>query len=60
MSLFTNVPIELAINSINKRWEYIERHTKIPKTDFIAAIEFVIGSTYFNFNKKIYKLSELL
>jgi len=55
MSLFTNVPIELAINSINKRWEYIEGHTKILKTDFIAAIEFVISSIYFNFNKKIYK-----
>jgi len=52
--LFTNVPVELAINSINKRWEHIERHTKIVKSEFIA-IEFVLSSTYFIFNKKIYK-----
>jgi len=55
MSLFTNVPLELAIDSINKRWEHFERHTKISRIDFIAAVEFVLHSTYFKFNKKIYK-----
>jgi len=54
-SLFTNVPIELAINSIEKRWELIERHTKIIKNEFIAAIKMLLSSTYFIFNKKIYK-----
>jgi len=55
ISLFINVPIELAINSIEKRWEHIEWHTKIIKSEFIAAIKFILSSTYFNFNKKIYK-----
>jgi len=55
ISLFTNVPIGLAINSIEKRWEHIERHTKIIKSEFIRAIEFILSSTYFYFNNKIYK-----
>jgi len=55
VSLFTNVPLDLAINSINKRWEYIERFTKIDKSDFMVAVEFVLSSTYFTFNNIIYK-----
>jgi len=54
-SLFTNVPIELAIDSIDKRWEHIERHIKFSRNDFITAIEFVLSSTYISFNRKIYK-----
>jgi len=54
-SLFTNIPIELAIDSINNRWECIERHTKLSKSEFLAAIEFVLSSTFFKFNEKIYK-----
>jgi len=38
VSLFTNVPLDLALNSIGKRWEYvlkrIERSIKITKGDF--------------------------
>jgi len=55
ISLFTNVPLDLAINSIGKRWEYLERFTKITKSEFIATINFILGSTYFKFNNKIYK-----
>jgi len=45
----------LAIKSIAKRWEHIERSTKIIKNEFIAIINFVLSSTYFTFNSKIYK-----
>jgi len=43
------------MESIEKRWEYIERFTKITKNEFLAAINFVLSSTYFTFNNKIYK-----
>jgi len=50
VSLFTNVPLDLAIDSINKRWNYIERHTTISKNEFIRAIKFILDSTFFTFN----------
>jgi len=31
VSLFTNVPLNLALDSINRRWEHIEHTTKIEK-----------------------------
>jgi len=44
------------MKSIDKRWKHgIERFTKITKNEFIAAINFVLSSTYFTFNSKIYK-----
>jgi len=49
VSLFTNIPLDLAINSIAKRWEYLERFTKITKSEFLAAINFIFSSTYFKF-----------
>jgi len=55
ISLFTNVPLDLAFESISKRWTYIEHNTKITEKDFILAIKFVLSSTYFAFNNKIYK-----
>jgi len=55
ISLFTNVPLDLAIDSISNRWSFIKHNTRIPKNDFIQAIEFVLSSTYFTFNNIIYK-----
>jgi len=55
VSLFTNIPLNLALDSINNRWVNIEPHTKIKKPDFLKMVEFVLGSTYFTFNSYIYK-----
>jgi len=55
ISLFTNVPQDRAIESILNRWTLIEKKTNIPKNDFIGAIELILSSTYFTFNKKIYR-----
>jgi len=55
ISLFTNVPLDLAIDSINKRWTYVQHNTKIPKNEFLSAITFVLSSTHFTFNSIIYK-----
>jgi len=54
-SLFTNVPLDLAMNGIGNRWAHIKQHTNIPKNEFLMAIKFVLSSTYFTFNNVIYK-----
>lgn len=55
VSLFTNVSIELAIKSIEKRWHRISENTSIPYNEFLTGIRLVLGSTYFVFNGSIYK-----
>jgi len=55
ISLFTNVPIDLVMDSLRKKWGLIESHTKIPKQEFLDTIEFILGSTFFKFNDKIYR-----
>jgi len=56
--LFTNVPTELAIKSINKRWHYILNNFKITcitKEEFFIVVESVLNSTVFTFSKRHYK-----
>jgi len=55
VSLFTNVPLDLAISSVSDRWNHIQNYTHIPKNEFLTAVKFVLTSTYFLFNKIIYK-----
>ncbi|XP_067205235.1 uncharacterized protein [Linepithema humile] len=55
VSLFTNVPSELAIAGIVNRWPIISNNTLFSMEEFISAIRFVLSSTFFTFNNKIYK-----
>ena len=55
VSLFTNVPIELSIESILKRWNDISVGTSIPKDEFIIGIKLVLNSTFFKFNERTYR-----
>lgn len=55
VSLFTNIPTDLTVQSIANRWNFIEQNTNIPLDEFITAIKFVLSSTYFTFNNIIYK-----
>jgi len=55
ISLFTNVPMELAVEGINKRRHHFEHATKIPMDEFLLTIKFILTSTYFTFNNTIYK-----
>jgi len=48
-----NILIDIAIEGI-KRWTHIEKNINIPD-EFIYAIKFILSSTYFIFNKTIYK-----
>jgi len=54
-ALFTNVPLNLAMDGISNRWAHIKQFTDIPKNEFLMAIKFVLSSTYFTFNNIIYK-----
>jgi len=54
-ALFTNVPLDLAMDGISNRWVHIKQFTNISRNDFLMAIKFVLSSTYFTFNNIIYK-----
>lgn len=55
VSLFTSVPLELALKSIKTRWKFIWKNTKISLNKFISASNLVTSSTFFIFNNRIYK-----
>jgi len=55
VSLFTNVPLDLAMNSVSGRWTHIQKNTRITREEFLLAVKFILTSTYFVFNKIIYK-----
>ncbi|XP_018364720.1 PREDICTED: uncharacterized protein LOC108762281 [Trachymyrmex cornetzi] len=55
VSLFTNVPLELAMKALSNRWGHIEKNCKIPKEEFLKAVQLILDSTYFTFDKQIYK-----
>jgi len=54
-SLFTNVPIDLALEILDERWVLIQKHTDLPRTEFLRAVKFVLHSTFFRFNNKYYR-----
>ena len=54
-SLFTNVPFDLIINSINKRWNFIKSATNLPLEEFKRGIEFLMNNTFFQFDNKYYQ-----
>lgn len=55
ISLFTNIPLDLAIDGIRERWSSISSNTNIPLDEFLLALRLILNSTYFTFNDKIYK-----
>jgi len=55
VSLFTNIPLDLAIDSVSKRLDNILDNCKIPNNEFILSLKMILKSTYFSFNNVIYK-----
>jgi len=55
ISLFTNIPIELALRGVVNRWNYISLGCSVPMDEFLEAIRLILESTYFSFNDNIYK-----
>ena len=54
-SLFTNVPMDIAVDYVNKQWNFISKDCSLPKNEFLGAIRFVLDSTFFSFDNIIYK-----
>ena len=53
-SLFTNVPLNLVIESLDKNYHKIHNNCKLPFTEIIDAIKFLYNNTYVTFNSVIY------
>ncbi|XP_011862988.1 PREDICTED: uncharacterized protein LOC105559345, partial [Vollenhovia emeryi] len=54
-SLFTNIPKELALKSIESRWDSIETNTKFNLQQFLYAIDLILSSTSFVFESQFYE-----
>lgn len=54
-SLFTNIPLELVIDSIQRHWNSISQHTDITLQRFLELIAFVFDTTFFTFQDRYYK-----
>ncbi|XP_053698903.1 uncharacterized protein LOC128745857 [Sabethes cyaneus] len=50
VSLFTNVPVDFALESVDQRWNEIEQHTCIEKCSFMEMLKVVLESTFFQYN----------
>ena len=51
-SLFTNIPCDLVLKSIDRRYTHIHNKCKIPFHEIRNAVNFLFDNTFFNFNNK--------
>ena len=55
VSLFTNIPIHLAIRNILDKWKILKEHTTIPRQTFLKILQFCLtDNNYFTFDNKFY------
>lgn len=54
-SLFTNILSNLVIEDIKKRWSPISNNTKFTLDEFLIGIDFILSSTFFKFENKVYR-----
>ena len=47
ISLYTNVPVDYALECLNIRWQEVEKHTNIERDSFLIAVKLVLESTFF-------------
>ena len=53
--LFTNIPYELVINSLEKRFKDIHFNSKIPFQEILETTKFLFDNTFFIFDNTIYQ-----
>lgn len=54
VSLFTNIPLDLVIDTLNKHFNLIEPNTIVPKSEFLKIVTYLYNNTFFSFNNKFY------
>lgn len=55
ISLYTNTPIKVALEVIEKKWDTISENTHLPKAEFIEAVKLCLDSSYFVYQDKFYE-----
>jgi len=50
ISLFTNILIDSALDSISKRWRFISEECNIPKDEFLKTVSLILNLSYFTFD----------
>ena len=55
VSLFTNIPTDLILHAIEKRWKYLKNKINLSKIEFLEGIKLLLDSTFLQFNNKYYK-----
>ncbi|KAG4073725.1 hypothetical protein HA402_000949 [Bradysia odoriphaga] len=53
-SLYTNIPKELCIHAIKKRWHLLQEHTFLSKEQFMDAVKLIIDESYFRYGDSFY------
>lgn len=59
VSLFTNIPTDLALSIISDNWDLIKDNTTIPKTKFLDLLKWIFNSVYFIYDSNIYSQSQV-
>lgn len=54
-SLYSNIPLDLAIRSIENNWQDISNNCRLNLDKFKELLCFVFDTTYFTFNNQVYK-----
>lgn len=55
ISLFTNIPTDIVINIVNKKWHLIENEIKIPLHRFVELLTFIFDNNYFQYQDEFYQ-----
>ena len=53
--MYPSIPFQLLIKSIKRRWNKIEKDTKLPMEEFIKGIDVIMNSLYFKFGENHYQ-----
>lgn len=54
VSLFPNIPRDLALEIINEMWDSINTHTNINNTLFMSIVKFCLETSYFTYDGQCY------
>ena len=55
VAMFPSIPHNLVIQAIERNWESLANSLPISKSEFLTGINFLLTSTYLQFNNKYYK-----